>query len=58
MKNYDLTNSKQSLCKHQQRILKLLTQIAEQKNCDDINKLQLPSVNPQTFEVFTIDRKP
>ena len=39
-----------------QKILKqLLTQIAKQKNCDDINKLQLPSVNPQTFEVFTID---
>ena len=56
IKSYDLTNSKQSPCKHLQKILKqLLTQIAKQKNCDDINKLQLPSVNPQTFEVFTID---
>ena len=56
IKIYDLTNSKQSPCKHLQKILKqLLTQIAKQKNCDDINKLQLPSVNPQTFEVFTID---
>ena len=36
-----------------QKILKqLLTQIAKQKNCDDINKLQLPSVKPLTFEVF------
>ena len=32
-----------------------LIQIAKQKNCDDINKLQLLSLNPQTFEVFTID---
>ena len=56
IKSYDLTNSKQSPCKHLQKILnQLLTQIAKQKHCDDINKLQLPSVNPQTFEVFTID---
>ena len=45
-----------SPCKHLQKILKqLLTQFAKQKNCDDTNKLQLPSVNPHTFEVFTID---
>ena len=56
IKIYDLTNSKQSPCKHLQKILKqLLTQIAKQKNCDDINKLQLPWVNPQTLEVFTIE---
>ena len=56
IKNYDLTNSKQGPCKKLQNILKqLLTQIAKLKNCDDINKLQLPSVNPQTFEVFTIE---
>ena len=56
IKSYDLTNSKQSPCKHLQKILKqLLTQIAKQKNCDDTNKLQLPSVNPHAFEVFTID---
>ena len=53
IKSFDLTSSKQSPCKHLQKIL--LTQIAKQKNCDEINKLQLPSVNPQTFEVFTID---
>ena len=46
IKSYDLTYSKQSPCKHLQKILKqLLTQI-KQKNCDDINKLQLPSVKP------------
>ena len=56
IKSYDLTNSKQSPCKHLQKILKQpLTQIAKEKNCGDINKLQLPSVNSQTFEVFTID---
>ena len=53
IKSFDLTSSKQSPCKHLWKIL--LTQIAKQKNCDEINKLQLPSVNPQTFEVFTID---
>ena len=56
IKSYDLTNSEQIPCKHLQKILKqLLTQIAKQKNCDDINKLQLLSVNSQKFEVFTID---
>ena len=54
--SYDLTNSKQSPCKQLQKILKQsLTQIAKEKNCGDINELQLPSVNSQTFEVFTID---
>ena len=51
IKSYDFNNSNQSPCK--QKILKqLLTQIAKHKNCHDINKLQLPSVNPQIFEVF------
>ena len=53
IKSYDLTNSKQSPCKHLQK--QFHTQIAKQKNYVDINKLQLPSVNPQTFEVFTIE---
>ena len=53
IKSYDLTNSKQSQCKHLQK--QFHAQIFKQKNYVDINKLQLPSVNPQTFEVFTIE---
>ena len=48
--------NKKLLFNQLQKILKqLLTQIAKQKNYDDINKLQLPSVKPQTFEVFIIE---
>ena len=49
------STSKQSPCKHLQSKLKqLMKELAHQNNCTDLEKLQLPPVNPPTFEIFSI----
>ena len=55
IRNDIYSNTKPSPCKYLQNIFKqLLTELAIQKNCSDIDSRRLPAINPPTFEIFSI----